>query len=341
MRKGLISIIVPIYNRENNIKRCIESILEQDYKNIEVILVNDGSTDSTLDICNSYKELDKRVVVVDKKNGGVSSARNDGIKKSSGEFIQFVDSDDYIDKNMCSTLIRKIKEDDADVVICGYKKINKNNEEIIQCKSKISKNGIYGLRDEFSILYEKFLINPPWNKLYKKNAITNYFETDISLGEDLIFNISNISNIKKISIINNALYNYVQDTANSLTSINSNHDRIYIAIKIYREINKILDIHGIEPEYRKAVNNILIKDTIDYFQALVLNKNIRYNEKLNKINSCVNLDYVQMASKKAERLTLQNKIINIFIYRKNSKMIYMLISGKIILKKIIANFYLK
>ena len=95
-KKELVSIVVPVYNCENYIERCIKSLLEQTYKNIEIILINDGSKDRSLDICKKYSNIDKRIVIIDKKNEGVSKARNTGIKKSNGKFISFVDADDLI-----------------------------------------------------------------------------------------------------------------------------------------------------------------------------------------------------------------------------------------------------
>ncbi|HCJ56219.1 MAG TPA: hypothetical protein DHV55_01640, partial [Clostridiaceae bacterium] len=122
---SLISIIVPIYNAERYLVGCIESILAQTYKNIQVILVNDGSTDNSLKICNLYKSLDSRVIVIDKLNEGVSATRNLGLQVAKGDYIGFVDSDDHIEKNMYEVLLNKIKRDRSD--LCAMSSYTINN----------------------------------------------------------------------------------------------------------------------------------------------------------------------------------------------------------------------
>src|SRR5699024_1725724 len=118
----LVSIVVPIFNSEKYLDETISSILSQTYKNIELILVNDGSTDRSLEICTNYEKTDERVFVVNQTNQGVSAARNKGIVYAKGEYIQFVDSDDIVDPRMTEKLVNKILKD-SDLVICGYTKV--------------------------------------------------------------------------------------------------------------------------------------------------------------------------------------------------------------------------
>ena len=119
-----VSVVVPVYNSEKFLEYCIQSILNQTYTNIELILVNDGSTDNSLNICAKYKLEDDRVVVINQKNMGVSVARNNGIIHATGEYLQFVDSDDFVDINMTEKLIYAAKENKASMVICGYRSID-------------------------------------------------------------------------------------------------------------------------------------------------------------------------------------------------------------------------
>lgn len=123
---GKVSIIVPIYNVEKYLSKCIESILSQTYKNIEIILVDDGSPDNSPQICDEYAKKDDRIIVIHKANGGVSSARNAGIDIATGKYIGFVDPDDYIENNMYELMMNKIEEYQANIVICGYDYINEN-----------------------------------------------------------------------------------------------------------------------------------------------------------------------------------------------------------------------
>lgn len=139
----LISIVVPIYNVENYLCKCINSIINQTYKNIEIILVNDGSTDNCLEICKKYKKNDKRIKIINKDNGGLSSARNAGIDVARGKYIAFIDSDDYIDKDMILVLYNLIKKDKINISICNrfhYYEYEKNKNKMYKpyCKNKSS-----------------------------------------------------------------------------------------------------------------------------------------------------------------------------------------------------------
>ena len=115
-----ISIIVPIYNVEKYLPRCIESLMGQTYKNIEIILVNDGSTDNCRHICNDYKKRDNRIIVFHQKNAGVSNARNTGLKVASGQFVGFCDPDDWVESKMYEEMLAAINKKNADIAICGY-----------------------------------------------------------------------------------------------------------------------------------------------------------------------------------------------------------------------------
>ena len=118
--KSLISIIIPVFNMEDKLNKCIQSVINQTYDNLEIILVNDGSKDNSLKICENYKNIDNRIKLISINNNGVSNARNIGIKNATGKYIGFVDSDDYIDNDMFETLYNNIKDNNADLSIIGY-----------------------------------------------------------------------------------------------------------------------------------------------------------------------------------------------------------------------------
>ena len=205
--KDLISVIVPIYNVEKYLAECIESIIKQTYKNLEIILINDGSTDLSCEICNEYKEKDNRIKVINKKNEGVSSARNTGIDVSKGSYLTFVDSDDWIEDNFVEILYNKAKEKNADVVLCGYNRIIGNSKESINFVKK-----------EYEFASEEYLINtlnPQTGfgfchmKLFEKKCIGSVrFKEDLKVGEDALFNEEISANIKKAIFIEKNLYNY-------------------------------------------------------------------------------------------------------------------------------------
>ena len=204
----LISVIVPVYNASKYLNRCIDSILAQTYTNLEVILVDDGSTDESPAICDSYGEKDNRVKVVHKENGGVSSARNAGLKVASGEYVAFVDCDDSIDSNMYELLAGIMEKEKVDLVICDNYR-HENNK--ITTKSKrpsgmISKEII---KDRpMLISATEINICAPWNKLYKRALIDFEFDTNVNWGEDQLFNYKYISKIDKMYYLDKQLYHY-------------------------------------------------------------------------------------------------------------------------------------
>ncbi|KRF60810.1 hypothetical protein ASG99_07690 [Bacillus sp. Soil768D1] len=221
---NLVTIIVPVYNSENHLVTCIDSILQQSYKNIEVILVNDGSIDNSGLICNEYSRKDYRVKVIHQKNLGPSVARNKGINAASGDYIQFVDSDDYIETNMTNKLIEGMIKS-VQLVICGYKSRYINHDNVITNDHALPVEGVLKNKEFmlfFGELYKNSFIHSPCNKLYVTNIIKKMdirFKKNLYMGEDLLFNLEYIDGCNSISIINEQLYNYMKDDDNnSLTS---------------------------------------------------------------------------------------------------------------------------
>lgn len=238
MRK--ISIIVPVYNTEKYIGRCIESIQNQTYTNLEIILVDDGSKDDSLTICQKYAEKDSRIKVLHtKKNFGVSNARNMGIERSTGEYIGFIDSDDYIEKTMYETLVRY--SDNRVLPICTYNMVDEN-KTILDQKEIGDTVGEIDVKD-FFLLCENILLNSPVNKLYestivKKNNIR--FDVNLSLGEDFLFVMQYIEYIEKFYIIDVPLYNYMTIKRESLSQLYRNN--FYeIQRRIIQRIKELLE----------------------------------------------------------------------------------------------------
>ena len=163
-----ISVIVPVYNVEKYLEKCIDSILSQTFKNFEIILVDDGSTDSCGIICDEYERLDNRVKVIHKINGGLSSARNSGLEIASGEYVAFVDSDDWIDKNMYQELYNEAKKNNADIVQCKFIKAKDENVSIYN--NEFNEVEVIGNLDALCNLYNERCIETvvTWNKLYKR-----------------------------------------------------------------------------------------------------------------------------------------------------------------------------
>ena len=167
-----ISIIIPVYNVENYLKRCLESIVNQTYKNLEIILVDDGSTDNSGKICDEYKEKDKRIIVIHKENGGLSDARNAGIDIATGNYIGFIDSDDFADVRMYEILLNNLKSTNSDISICNLYKFS--NEKEIYKTEEIEKLTVYDRKNFFENMYNDLLVSVlAWNKLYKKEIFSD------------------------------------------------------------------------------------------------------------------------------------------------------------------------
>lgn len=173
----LISVIVPIYNVEKYLRRCIDSVMMQTYKKIEIILVDDGSSDSCPEICDEYKKKDTRIKVIHKKNGGLSDARNKGIEFAKGDFISFIDSDDVISKTMIEYLYKNMIEYNADISVCNFKYFC-NEEELMTLQNEYESNDVekvYSNIEALEILLDgkKSYGDYAWNKLYKINLFNN------------------------------------------------------------------------------------------------------------------------------------------------------------------------
>ena len=169
MQELLISVIVPVYKVEKYLNRCVNSIINQIYKNLEIILIDDGSPDKCPYICDEWSKRDSRIKVLHKQNGGLSDARNAGLKIATGEFIGFVDSDDWIAPEMYERLLTAIIKDQSDIAECNVKMVWKNN---LQSKMLLQQNNCVLKRDEaqLELLNESKLKQPVWNKLYKGNT---------------------------------------------------------------------------------------------------------------------------------------------------------------------------
>ena len=197
-----VSIIIPIYNAEKYLFKCLNSIKEQTYTNIEVLMINDGSTDNSETICKEFLK-DSRFCLINKKNGGVSSARNLGINRCNGEYVLFVDSDDWCDKELLKQAVQNIKS--YDMLCFAYYKAYKDKN--ICEELKVNKNA--NIKKE--ILSNKLIGGYLWNKLFSTNIIKEHgikFNESITYCEDLIFIIQYIKYVKKVNYINKALYYY-------------------------------------------------------------------------------------------------------------------------------------
>ena len=209
----LISIIVPVYNAERTLHRCVTSLMEQSYPNIEILLVNDGSKDASLEMCRGYERQDSRIRVIDKPNGGVSSARNAGLDVARGEYIMFCDSDDWVSPLWCEHMVRNHIPQNLTVCEIAWGGPDAETKD-----QQLSEETIVE-RNRF--LQFSFVMCPPWNKLFERTAIQKSdlrFSGDLRLGEDLIFVMEYLCNVQgQVRILPQRLYYYDTSTEGSLS----------------------------------------------------------------------------------------------------------------------------
>ena len=257
-----ISIIVPAYNAEKYIDKCIESLINQTKKEIEIIIINDGSTDKTEECVKKYK--DKRIKYYKNTNQGIGKTRNFGIEKATGKYLMFVDSDDYIDKDACDKLFKRIEQDKSDVVVCDYYKVKNNVQE----KNKIDDFKTTTLKEHPELINK--INTAPWNKIYRRDLI---IKEDIKFVEntkyeDSPFVLKALDKANKISKLNEYL-NYYIVHGNSETTVRD--ERVYDFFKII----EIIRVYFKDKEY--------MKDELDYYIiSMLMNYNIQQRVQKDK-----------------------------------------------------------
>lgn len=270
----MVSIIIPCYNAEKTIKRCLESVISQTYKNIEIVIINDGSIDKTDSIIKKYIN-DNRIKYYNRSNHGIGKTRNFGIKEATGEYITFLDSDDYLPNDAIDNLYKLAQKNKLDLVVSDYYVDNKNIKS-----EKIKSFPITNVKKNPNLIFDINLA--PWNKLYKKELIENIkFEENLKY-EDAPFVIESIIKAKRIGKLDKETYYYVVNP-NSETTIRD--ERIF-------DIFKILDIIGRLVENKKELTEVYKTLCI----RIICNYNIqqRYQKKLKTANRFINKGFYYM-----------------------------------------------
>ena len=208
-----LSIIVPVYNTEKYLERCLDSLVSQTYSSLEIITVNDGSTDNSLNILNKYAQKDKRIMVIDRDNGGLSAARNTGILKATGDYLGFVDSDDWVDRDMYASLIKELEDNSADLVTCGFLPLYAKDlkPEIIEQKKalKAGEVKVYSAKDAAGIILQgKIAQVSACNKLYKRELFNELKYPEGRSHEDTFVIIKLLLECQKVVIDPNVRYYY-------------------------------------------------------------------------------------------------------------------------------------
>lgn len=303
-----VSIIIPVYNVEKYLKRCLDSVLCQTYTNFEVILVDDGSTDNSRDICDEYKKYDKRIKVIHKNNEGVSVARNKGIEVATGKYILFLDSDDFIEKNCIEILIKSISNKKYDLVIYGYIMEFLNND--IENKVVTPNNKIYckveEYLNEFQYYRENGLFGYVWNKMYQTEILRKYdilFENN-AFPEDVYFNFVYLQYCKEIMVINKSLYHYMHQSSHSLSKTQRNEP--FTSHSLYNRTSEFLRGFNCYDINSKFINTVYIEALMNYILVQIYND----KKRIHKLKSLYNNPMVTYAISESHHNVPFYKIMN-------------------------------
>ena len=296
MKKPIISVIVPVYNVEEYLPKCLDSILNQTFSNIEIICVNDGSTDGSRKILEEYKKRDFRIKIVDKKNGGLSSARNAGMKVAQGEFYSFIDSDDWIDKTMLEKLYENITTLNTDISICAVHQFDETNQKIddsnpyytLEFFDETFNNTVFSYKETKPFIMDVCVM--AWNKLYRKSLIE---ECQAEFPDGLIFEdgpffFTIFFKTDRVSIVRDFLYFYRINRKNSIIQKAGKKflDVIDVAEIMYSKIKDLPDFEDIKYIFfRKKVEDFIYR-----FEHLSRKYKSAFARKLKKDSSLVNDD---------------------------------------------------
>lgn len=288
-----ISVIVPVYNAERFLVRCIESILNQTYTNFELILINDGSNDNSSNIIKEYLNKDNRIIFINNENKGVSETRNIGVRKACGEYIQFVDSDDFIDKNMLKDTLWLLQNKEADMVITGLYLDIENKGSVNTSIQTFNYNETKGKKNIALNVIKRVngtYINSPINKLYKRSIIIDnniLMDNKISLGEDFLFNLMYLKYCNKVIFSDKCYYHYWMKVEDNLT-FKFRENKLDLMYLMYKESIEYFEACGLNKNQYIEMNNIFIKWMYSCFVDLH-NKgcNLTYNEKIKYLKSSI------------------------------------------------------
>lgn len=311
-----ISVIIPVYNAEKYLTKCLNSIVNQTYTNLEIILVNDGSKDNSLNICYEYKKKDDRIKVINNDNHGASYSRNCGISISTGEYIMFIDADDYIENNFIERLITCNEYETYDLFISCYTDFYDKN--IFKEKKLIDENILtFDLKKDYLNIVK--YLRTPWGKIYKLNIIKENnikFPEDYITAEDQIFNFRYLKYIKKYRFLNECLYFYRHENKNSLSSSKS-YEAFISNIKKLKFEKVFLDEMNIENKEK-----IMGDDAVELIGGYVFLSNesifnyFNYKKRLKLIKSILENKYDATNDKKNLILKFlkYNIIFPIYVY---------------------------
>lgn len=270
-----ISVIVPCYNIVSYLPRCIESILAQTYKNLEIILISDGSTDGTDEVIREYVKKDSRIIPVFKQNSGVSDTRNRGLDIATGDYIGFVDGDDYIEPEMYETLLKNAIENNADISHCGYQMVFPSRVDYYyNTGKKVIQDNKKGIRD---IIVGGYVEPSPCIKIYRKNIVNNLrMPPDIKINEDVIFNFYAFVNSQKSVYEDLPFYHYILRKGSAATS-KINQNKLFDPVRVRKEIFEY-SLKNLDNEIQSVAYSSYLNSIINLYRVVSNSKLKEYKE---------------------------------------------------------------
>lgn len=317
----LITVIIAIYNIKEYLERSIESVRKQTYENLEILLVDDGSTDGSEIVCEEYSALDTRIRVIHKKNGGLSEARNVGIEEAKGEYIAFVDGDDWIDEDMYENMYLAIKSTKSELAVCAYKEVSTSsikdlsNDTIIIFEKDEALESFIREEDEIQIQ------NAAWNKLYKKKLLKSLCFPVGKLYEDIVFSTKVLHQAKKVVYLNQGYYNYVVDRAGSIMNKGVSNRIFTDQIPLYQEKRAYLEEIG-RNDLVKIHNYFFYKRLLLYYLALVKNKQDKYQLFYKQIIDLIKKENRYYVESYHSEVSAKNDVVRMKLFKISPKAFY-------------------
>ena len=309
-----VSIIVPVYNVEKYLSKCLDSLVGQTFKNYEIIVVNDGSTDNSQEIINKYKlKYPNLIKTFIKENGGLSDARNFGIEKATGEYIMFIDSDDYISKDMSEKLYNSITTNESDMAICNFIRINSNGKEI--------RNYNYNPGTTTLLKDKRILLNQPTacNKIYKKDMFKALRFDKGKYYEDLRLINKLYLKCKKISFIDDFYYFYIERSNSIMKDVNIKKN-----LEIIDAIQSLKDFYTKEKQYdnfKDEIEFLMIDNIIISTFTRIICSNKHYRQYIKEYSSFIKKEFPNYKKNKyIKNLDFKRKII---YYLNSNKLFFM------------------
>ncbi len=328
----MYSVVIPVYQAKRDLERCVLSWLVQTEKDLELILVDDGSTDGSSELCDKLAGSDTRIRVIHQSNSGVSAARNAGIRAARGEFLLFTDSDDYVEPDYLEKMGGLQRECGSDLVLCGFHHLYEG-ADILKVPGQTRSCGIDEFSRDFLELYERSYLNMPWNKLFRRDW-AGEFDTSLSLGEDLLFNLEYLRKCRRIAVLGEPLCYYIQEEQKITLSSKRRGNRTELARRICEETERFYEEmwgsrRGGLPEEAAVGGHARIftrymNEIMDECEKLPADRSRPLRDKLQVIRTYAGDDWVRRRGDEARFTYPDYRILWFFLKRGRIRSVYLL-----------------